>query len=153
MGPQITASFGTGNSVGSTQTNFALTPASTNTLPNLLVVGFDLYTPDPSAYFHAQVQRVESYTEDGTTGATNSPRASLTTRDRRPAFVSDTNGIHRISDHAFNANCSVEFRFPEPLEIKKDWQSSNDHYFVIAIQRQDDEAPAKVYLNVYYSEY
>ena len=153
LGPQIIATFDNNNDVGSTEAYWGLVPNNTNTLPHLLVVGFDLYTIDPSAVFRATVLRVEGYSNASPVTGTNSPRASATTRDRHPAIFTDPSGVQSISNHSFCANAPLEFRFPEPLEVRKDWDNTADHYFALAIKRMDNSSSVRVLCNVYYNEY
>lgn len=153
MKAQYNATLSEPVSIENTEDDVALIPTSTSTMPNVLVYGVEVYTSDSSAIYRVRLRRVESYSNFSSFGSIKPSRETLITSNYQIGFLTTPAGIDELSKHIVTLNSPLVYRFSEPIECTRDWQSSTDHFFDIGITRLDSSTAANVFVNIHFSEY
>ncbi len=140
--------------VGSTETHFALLPSNVSTMPNVLIYGIEVYTPDPDAIFRVKLRKIESYTSQGDVSSIGPSRETMIYLGNYKLHqVASPAGNMELSKHVVALNSPLVYEFLEPIECVRDWQTSTDHFFSLSLTRLDASTAVTCFINIHYSEY
>lgn len=154
VGPQLLSTQEL-STLGLTDVNFALVPNNDNVslMSNALIFGFDVYSKDVNAKLSVAAQRIESYVVSTPVGGPVWCRDTGTSRNLMLKDVNTIGAAASISQHTASFDSPLVIRYPEPVECRKLYTGSNNHFFNLKIRRLDLDSSSNIYVNLYYTEF